>query len=83
MTTLDYEALGEDEVAACPDCDSSQVRYYTPGGYRGFGDHKRYACRSCGARFDEFTARPRKIRSAGQSGLAADLLDADPDEVGR
>ena len=83
MTTLNFNALDEDEVAACPTCDSSQVRFYTPGGIRGFGTHPRYACRTCGDRFDTFVVRERKISSTGPSGLARDLLDADPDEVSR
>jgi len=83
MNHSDYEALDADEVAVCPECDSSQVRFYTPGGYRGYGDYPRYACRGCGERFDEFVTRERYTRSGGRSGLASRLLKAGPDEVSR
>ena len=81
MTHSDFTALDEGEVAACPECDSSQVRCYTPGGYRGYGERPRYCCRECGGRFDEFVARERYQHSGGPSGLASRLLKADPDEI--
>lgn len=81
MNHSDHIGLGKNEVAVCPSCDSPRVRCYTPGGYRGYGEHERYGCRDCGERFDEFNVRARKTKAPGRSGLARKLLDGDPEEI--
>jgi len=83
MKHSDFAALDDDEVAACPECGSSKVRLYSPGGYADHDGTARYGCRRCEARFDAYDVRARRQPSAGPSGLAARLAAADPDEVSR
>jgi len=84
MSHSDFSALGEQEVAACPECDASTVRTLSPGSMAGpIDDTKEYYCHSCSATFDEFVVREPHGKRNTQSGLAKDLLDADPDEVSR
>jgi transposase-like protein len=82
MKHSDFTKLNDDEVAACPNCDSSKVRIYSPGGYTNHKGIARYACRRCDERFDEYVTRKRR-QHASTSGLAARLEAADPDDVTR
>ena len=78
-TTLD-----DDEVAACPDCDSARVRLANQSSMGGPASARpRYLCEECDARFSEFVIRACRRRGSPKRGLAKDLVDADPDEVGR
>jgi len=84
MSHSDFDALGEQEVAACPECDASTVRTLSPGSIPGpIDDSTNYYCHSCSATFDEFIVREANATRNTQSGLAKDLLDADADEVSR
>jgi len=84
MSHSDFAALGEHEVAVCPKCDASTVRTLSPGSIPGpIDDSTNYYCHSCSATFDEFVVRESHGKRNTQSGLAKDLLDADPDEVSR
>jgi hypothetical protein len=75
----------DDRIQICPDC--GQTNPYR----RLFGTHSpsddrhaehRFACRSCGATFDEPDSRPRmKGGNSGVHGLAADLLKTDEDDI--
>jgi len=80
----DYtNALADDEVAACPECDDANVETGYTGDVRSRRtDTKRYLCLSCHAQFDEFVIRERRHDSP-PGGLAGRLLDADPDEVSK
>jgi len=82
MKHSEFTALNDDEVAACPNCDSSKVRIYSPGGYTNHNGTGRYACRTCDERFDEYVTRKRR-QHGPTSGLAHRLHEADPDEVTR
>ena len=82
-----------DEVDVCPDpdCDSRHIYERKPSIQGRDHDHA-YRCESCGLRFDEPRTRDRRggpvptathrEHSARSSQLVADLMDADPDEVG-
>jgi len=71
-----------DTVAACPECDATSVALNAPGGYADVPEGKRYRCADCGALFDAFTERERQTANDSRRGLAGDLVDAAPDEVG-
>ena len=82
MSHSDFDALGDNETAACPECDASTVRTLSPGSMAGPDvDSANYQCHSCSATFDEFVVRELKHTTNTQSGLAKKLLDADPDDV--
>ena len=84
MSHSDFAALGEYEVAACPECDASTVRTLSPGSMAGpIDDSTNYQCHACSATFDDIVVREPHATRNTQSGLAKDLLDADPDEVTR
>lgn len=83
MSHSDFDAVADNETAACPECDASTVRTLSPGSMTGpEKDISRYQCWTCDASFDEFIVRERRGHSNSQSGLAKKLLEADPDEVG-
>jgi len=84
MKHSDYEALDDDEVAACPECDSSGLIMNTTSAWKASADKlDRYRCRMCGATCDDPAVR-KSYRNGGPTrGLAKDLYDADPDEVSR
>jgi len=69
-------------VEVCPECDTAGPRTVVghpiaPGG----ADHD-YRCPACGARFDEPDERPREADAGRPSGLAGELYDRDPEDVG-
>lgn len=72
----------DDNVAVCPECDSSNVSLASPGGHpdqtgtSGF----RYYCGRCSAKFDEFDEREARMHSNGGSPDRSKLLKADPEE---
>ena len=75
--------IAADEVAACPECDDPSVEMGNLGDSMGPRAYTpRYMCSRCNARFDTFVIRERKLDTS-PGGLPGDLLDADPDEVGR
>jgi len=74
--------LKPNEVAACPQCDSSSVEVRRSTGMRTSGDStERYKCTNCGDAFDEYTVRVRK-NVGSPNGLAKKLADADPEDLG-
>lgn len=84
MSHSDFSALGDHEIAACPECDKPTVRTLSPGSMTSpIDDTQNYQCHSCSATFDEFVVRESHYERNTQSGLAKDLLDAAPDEVSR
>lgn len=84
MPGLDSQ-LADDELKACPNCDSSAVHTNGVGGYASHNpDAKRYRCSSCYELFDEAVVRTRHEGGGGGirgDTLAGDLADADPEEV--
>jgi DNA-directed RNA polymerase subunit RPC12/RpoP len=80
----DFQALDEDEVAACPECDATQLR--SNDGDSMVGPRvtsTAYSCNACSAHFDEPVVRKRQSSGGPKRGLAKKLYDADPDEVSR
>ena len=75
--------LADNQVSACPKCDATNVESRSTGDGRAVvDDTTAYFCRTCTARFDEYVVREKR-HDPSPSGLAGDLLDADPDEVSR
>lgn len=74
----------EDQIPACPDCDSGSVSMNSTGGPSRYEDPDTYRCSDCYATFDDPNHRDRRGPGGlpGNS-LAAALSDADPSEVGR
>jgi hypothetical protein len=72
------------EVLACPECDATQIynRRSDDVGRFASKDVARYGCSYCGARFDDPVRRESHIIDINRKGLAGELADADPDEVG-
>lgn len=75
----------DDRIQICPDCGERNpyrrlFSTHSPNDDR-HAEH-RFACRSCGATFDEPDSRPRmKGGNSGVHGLAADLLKTDEDDI--
>lgn len=68
-------------VAACPECDNSSITHSTPGGMIcADTTGEKYHCKECGNRFDTPTHRPPRSSTNSQSGMARQLLDADPED---
>jgi len=67
-----------DKINACPHCDSSQVEFRT--GKRGQVE-RGYYCTNCHERFVNPKRRERYGEYTARSGLAAKLLELDPEEV--
>lgn len=84
MNHSDFNSLDNDEVAVCPDCDSSSIIMNSTSGLASSKDElQRYRCPDCSNSFDEFDRRPRVSHGSPKRGLAVDLLNADADEVTR
>jgi len=81
MTESIHEARG-DVVEACPECESARLRRRTPD-HPASPAHQthRWNCVDCGLSFDDPVERPRRQPGA-RSGLARELVDADPDAIG-
>jgi len=76
-------SLGENEVAACPECDAPNVEMGNLNDISGPRAYtERYICSACAAKFDEYVVREKRFEN-GLHGLPGRLLDADPDEVSR
>jgi len=72
-------------VRVCPECDEAAVRTRHPEKpCSPTNDDSQYGCEQCGATFDEPVRRPKKTNREAGSGstLAANLVDADPEDVG-
>lgn len=71
-------------ITACPGCDSAEITPLADAIYRDSAPEHEWRCCDCGHEFDEPTRRePQNNRAAEpQSGLAAELLAMDADEVG-
>jgi transposase-like protein len=84
MKHSDYQALNDDEVAVCPECDSSALIMNSTSALKADPDElDRYRCRACDATCDEFVRREKASDRGPTRGLAARLADADADEVSR
>lgn len=84
MKHSDYQALDDDEVAACPTCGSSALEMNTTSALKTPPeDAERYRCGACNTTCDEFLRREKAKDHGPTRGLAARLSDADPDEVSR
>ena len=70
-------------IAACPECDSSDVYRRTFSVSSDATDGARYRCQSCCVRFDEPTRRVRKTSgpSINKDTLAHRLMDTNANEV--
>jgi len=83
---MNRQSPGDEEVRACPSCDEAQLERRSPSWNRTVGrPDERWRCNSCGLLTDEPVIRERRSHpgSDSRSGLAAKLLDADPEEAGR
>lgn len=69
-----------DEIPACPDCGSSQIRRRTDRWDQGV--EKKWWCQENGCRFDTPTYRERHTGGGRNFGLSSDLLEMDADDVG-
>ena len=78
MTASFGPTLPDGTVAACPDCDAAHIVVTSTGPKGG----SRYLCRACGATFEAFETRDRRSSQDTRSGLAKDLVEAAPEEVG-
>lgn len=83
---MNHTPLADDEVAACPECGRASISMgtrdhpMTPNPEKG----SRYRCKKCNAALESFEVRERDNDMGGrQRGLARELLEADPGEVGR
>jgi len=64
--------MSDRTVLACPECDSATIEIIGDG----------YYCNGCYTKFEEGVERDPHVESDTRVGLAGELLDADPDEVG-
>lgn len=71
----------EDLVKACPECDSTRLLRRSGGGFHGRKPVAPYYCNSCFMPVEEPVERERHRARGKESGLAGELLDADPDDV--
>ena len=74
--------MTRDVIEACPDCDSA---YLYRRRHKNRSHEHDWRCEGCGETFDDPNTRPPDARRCGSersSKLVADLLDADPNEVG-
>jgi len=84
MNHSDYQALDDDEVAVCPECDDSGVVMNTTNAHKSHPETlDRYRCVDCNATFETFARRARQRDLGPTRGMAKDLAEADPDEVSR
>lgn len=77
-------SLDDDEVLACPECDSTAVRgRLNPEGRGAAGQPEDWGCERCEAFFDAPTIREwAGFAESGLSGMAKVLDETDPEEVG-
>lgn len=79
----DFTALAADEVAVCPECDSSRIGLSNTNSIPGKeSTGPRYKCDACNMKFDTFVVRERQSQPR-RKGLANKLVNADPSEVSR
>jgi hypothetical protein len=79
------EAEERAEVAACPECDTAQLQRRSSS-YAGPESEQEepYYCGGCGSYVEEPVYREnRAVGGPAVSGLAAELLEADPEEASR
>lgn len=71
------------QVAACPDCDSTSLKYVVGAGNCAAPQEHDYRCEDCGAKIDEAEVVWRASKRDGEPrySLARTLVDADPDLV--
>lgn len=74
--------LEEDEIHACPECDSPDVIHKQPSGFDGLQqDPHDYRCNNCRHHFDVPVVRKRKNKRQERtaSPAANALIEADPE----
>ncbi|GGK74337.1 hypothetical protein [Haloarcula sebkhae] len=71
----------DNTVRACPECDTTAVEARSTDKLRGRPADEHYACRHCGATFDEPIQRDRQATPGDPGYLAGKLAKADPDDV--
>lgn len=69
----------EGETRACPECDDPQVQSHN-GSIQARDPREGWYCQACGAQFAKPVVRERRADSAVTTGVAADLVAADPDD---
>ena len=76
--------MSDSTTDACPECDGTYI-YTRNGEGKGRMDDSaptRFRCRGCGAEFDEPNRRTARRDANTLKGLAADLANASPEDVG-
>ena len=74
-------SLDSDEVLACPECDSSDIKGRKWRSRPDGSPSEAWYCTTCGDHFDEPVIREAQAPGRNPSGLAKKLWDMDPDEV--
>lgn len=82
MEHSDHKTTGDDEVEACPNCDSTAIRPNVGNTVRGRdGGESEFTCSNCSERFDEPEVREKRHSGGPKRGAAARLYAADPSEL--
>ncbi len=75
---------GGETVIACPECDSAEIRINNGGINTRTDQFADHVCEDCGTEFDADEAVEREpYHPGGMSEQTRQLLDADPDEIGK
>lgn len=85
----DPNGLTEREIApdggtvdACPECDSTRIRTLVDHPIRGEDADHDHLCQDCGHTFDDPVERAPHRDRPPRHGLAGDLAEADPSDIG-
>jgi hypothetical protein len=79
------DAVDDDEVAACPECDATSVRNRNPNGpVLNDSTADAFTCGECQATFDEPRIRERHAPTPAGAGssFTARLAATDPSDIG-
>lgn len=80
-STLTDGPQSKNTVRACPECDTTAITARSGDKLRGRPSDDRYACRHCGATFDDPIERERQATPGDPGYIAGKLAKADPDDV--
>ncbi|MUV51342.1 hypothetical protein [Haloarcula sp. CBA1122] len=80
-STLTDDPQSKNTVRACPECDTTAITARSGDKLRGRPSDDHYACRHCGATFDDPIERERQATPGDPGYIAGKLAKADPDDV--